>query len=128
MKIRMGMLRPMKSNDMIRLSLGRPIAATNRSAPRRAIVPRRERRLRYTTRATIANPAGTSTSGISQRRRIPLADSVGVASDQYLRVLRLEQQGLTALFRRIAPEDQIDHRLLVRDGIGPAFHAGCPER
>ena len=44
--MRMGMLRPMNSNDMTKLSLGRPIAATSGSSPSRANAPRRERRLR----------------------------------------------------------------------------------
>ena len=61
-------------------------------------------------------------------RGILLADPVGIAPDQYLRVLRLKQQGLAALFSRIAFEDQIDRRLLVRKRIGPAFQAGRPER
>jgi len=66
--MRTGMLRPMKSNDMIRLSLGRLIVTNRGSAPNRAIVPRRVRRLRYATSTAIANPAVTNSSAINQRR------------------------------------------------------------
>jgi len=69
--MRTGMLRPMKSNDMIRLSLGRLIVTNRGSAPNRAIVPRRVRRLRYATSTAIANPAVTNSSAINQRRWLP---------------------------------------------------------
>src|SRR6202035_3308412 len=64
----------------------------------------------------------------SPARRILFADPIGVASDQGLRVLRLKQQGLTALFCRIGSQDQIDRRPLLREGGGPAFHGGRLER
>ncbi len=40
--MRMGMLRPMNSNDMTKLSLGRPILAAGASAPNRANAPCRD--------------------------------------------------------------------------------------
>jgi len=92
MKMRMGMLRPMNSNDMTKLSLGRPILAAGASAPNRANAPCTERRLRYPTSAAIANPTGTSNSGISQRPsmssslfHISPAGSVSSASSPSLR-------------------------------------------
>lgn len=60
--------------------------------------------------------------------RILLADPVGVAPNQLLRMLRLKQQRLAFLLLRIASEDQIDRRSLVRYRIGPAFQARRPER
>src|SRR5712664_1299833 len=61
-------------------------------------------------------------------RGILLTDPGGVAPNQCLCMFRLKQQSLTALFSRITLEDQIDRRLLVREGVSPAFHAGRPER
>ena len=61
-------------------------------------------------------------------RGILFTDPVGIATDQYLRALRLKQQRFAALLCRIALEDQVDRRLLVRQRIGPAFQAGRPER
>ena len=69
--MRMGMLRPMNSNDMIRLSLGRPILTTGLSARSHAIGTRNLLRFRYATSAAIANPIRTSMRGISQRRMLP---------------------------------------------------------
>ena len=69
--MRMGMLRPMNSNDMIRLSLGRPILATNGSALNRARPCRSTRRFRYPTRAAIAKPTGKRRKGINRPRWLP---------------------------------------------------------
>ena len=59
---------------------------------------------------------------------ILLADLAGIPPNQCRRLLRLKQQGVAALFRRVLSQDQIDRGLLMREGIGPAFHAGRPER